>query len=331
MRLVAFAVLFTAPCLVARADDPPKAKAPAFTDPAKAGVDYQVQGEYRGEGEQLGKVGAQVVAEGDGQFVVRLLKGGLPGEGWDGQTEVRARAKRGDGTTSFTSEQTSGTIADGKLTVSLYGDTARLERVERKSPTEGQRPPDGAAVLFDGKSAGEWEKGRLVGGQFLNCDVTSKKRFGDFTLHLEFRTPFMPASRGQQRGNSGVYLQGRYEVQVLDSFGLPAKDNECGGIYKVATPRVNMCFPPLAWQTYDVDFTAARFDAGGKKTADAVVTVRHNGVVIHDAVKLPRATPGGPLTEEGPEPGPLFLQDHDGDPVVYRNVWVVDKRPAVGR
>jgi hypothetical protein len=119
-----------------------------------------------------------------------------------------------------------------------------------------------------------------------------------------------------------MYVHGRYEVQILDSFGLEGKDNECGGIYQIAEPDVNMCFPPLAWQTYDADFQAARYDDQGNKTANARLTVRHNGVVIHDDLELPRATPG--RYGEGPEPGPLFLQDH-GNPVVFRNIWIVEK------
>ena len=104
---------------------------------------------------------------------------------------------------------------------------------------------------------------------------------------------------------SGVYLMGNYEVQVLDSFGLKGLDNECGGIYKNAAPKVNMCFPPLQWQTYDVEFTAAKFDKDGKKTANAVVTVVHNGVTVHDNLELKGATPGGGFKTEGPAPGPL--------------------------
>jgi hypothetical protein len=141
-------------------------------------------------------------------------------------------------------------------------------------------------------------------------------------LHIEFRTPFMPAARGQGRGNSGVYIQGRYECQVLDSFGLEGEDNECGGIYSISKPAVNMCFPPLSWQTYDIDFVAARYDGQGNKTKNARVTIKHNGVVIHKDLELTHGTPG--RHPEGPEPESIFLQDH-GNPVVFRNIWVVNE------
>jgi Domain of Unknown Function (DUF1080) len=131
----------------------------------------------------------------------------------------------------------------------------------------------------------------------------------------------MPNATGQARSNSGCYLQGRYECQILDSFGLEGRDNECGGIYQASKPEVNMCFPPLAWQTYDIEFRAAKFDSDGKKTSSAKVTVKHNGVVIHRNREVPSSTPGGPLGKEGPEAGPLFLQDH-GDPVRFRNIWI---------
>jgi hypothetical protein len=132
----------------------------------------------------------------------------------------------------------------------------------------------------------------------------------------------MPTARDQGRGNSGVYIQSRYEVQVLDSFGLEGEDNECGGIYSIAKPAVNMCLPPLAWQTYDIDFTAARYDEQGNKTKNARVTIKHNGVVIHDNLELPHGTPG--RNAEGPGPDALFLQDH-GNPVAFRNIWAVEK------
>jgi hypothetical protein len=150
--------------------------------------------------------------------------------------------------------------------------------------------------------------------------IVSKEKFNDHRVHLEWRTPFMPEKSGQDRGNSGVYLQGRYEVQILDSYGLEGKDNEAGGIYTVAPPRINMCYPPLQWQTYDIEFRAPRYDAEGNKTTHAKLTVWHNGVLIQDQVEAPyftRAHVGGVMSE----PGPLHLQDH-GNPVWYRNIWV---------
>ena len=119
-------------------------------------------------------------------------------------------------------------------------------------------------------------------------------------------------------------MQGRYEVQILDSFGLEGKHNECAGIYEVKAPSVNMCFPPLSWQTYDVEFTAPRFDENGKKTSNARMTVRHNGVLVHENVEVPGPTRAAP-NKEGSEPGPIFLQDH-GNPIRFRNVWVLEKK-----
>ena len=152
--------------------------------------------------------------------------------------------------------------------------------------------------------------------------IISKREFRDHELHLEFRTPFEPKARGQGRGNSGVYFQSRYEIQVLDSYGLEGLGNECGGIYGVAAPRVNMCAPPLQWQTYDVTFRAPRFDASGKQTENARITAYHNGVLIHDNVEIPGSTTAG-MGGDLSKPGGLYLQDH-GNPVRYRNIWVVE-------
>ena len=149
----------------------------------------------------------------------------------------------------------------------------------------------------------------------------TREKFSSFKLHLEFRTPLMPKERGQGRGNSGVYLQGRYEVQVLDSFGLEGKDNECGGIYKIAAPKVNACLPPLEWQTYDITFYAPKFDANGEKQANAKLTVLHNGIAIHENLEIPVMT-GGALDSNIDQSGPLMLQDHS-DPVQYRNIWLL--------
>lgn len=152
--------------------------------------------------------------------------------------------------------------------------------------------------------------------------IVSRAQFGDHRLHIEFRTPYKPDARGQGRGNSGVYVQGRYEVQVLDSYGLKGANNECGGIYSVKAPRVNMCAPPLQWQTYDITFRAPRFNKDGDKVKNARITVLHNGVNIHDDVELTvDGTTAAPW--KGPaRQGPIYLQDH-GNPVQYRNIWVL--------
>jgi hypothetical protein len=199
---------------------------------------------------------------------------------------------------------------------------ADLPKVNRRSPTIGAKPPEGAVVLFDGSDAKMWTPdGKLSEDNLLIQGVTSKQKFGSYKLHMEFLLSYMPQARGQARSNSGFYNQGRYEVQILDSFGLEGKNNECGGIYEISDPKVNMCFPPLSWQTYDVEFHAAEFDDQGQKTANAWVTVKHNGVVVQNKTELPRTTRASPV-KEGPEPGPIYFQDHS-NPVRFRNIWVL--------
>jgi hypothetical protein len=297
---------------------------PAYTDPKQAGPDFAVQGEYRGQlGE--GEWGAQVIALGDGKFDVVGYAGGLPGDGWKrgDKTNKGTGELKGD-VAEFTGEDWTGTIKDGMFSVTHDGEkVGDLKKVERKSPTLGAKPPEGATVLFDGTSADAFENGKIIEGNLLGAtDAVSKAKFQDHTLHIEFRTPFMPKSRGQGRGNSGVYIHGRYECQVLDSFGLEGADNECGGIYSINKPIVNACLPPLSWQTYDIEFTAARYE-GDKKVKNARATIKHNGIVIHDDQELTHGTPGN--IKEGPEPYGIFLQYH-GNPVAFRNIWVVEKK-----
>lgn len=293
-----------------------------------AGSDYQIQGEYTGtvgsDGEKT-QLGVQVIALGEGKFDAVVYMGGLPGAGWDGSDKIRGQGQAEGDVAKFRSEgQASAEISGGRMVIrSESGETlGTLNRTIRKSPTLGAEPPAGATVLFDGKSADHFERGTLTMGDLLAADCETKHKFGSHKLHIEFRTPFKPKARGQARGNSGVYIQGRYECQVLDSFGLEGENNECGGIYSIARPAVNACLPPLTWQTYDIDFTAAEYE-GDRKVKNSRVTIRHNGIVIHDDLELTHGTPG--KHPEGPGPDVIYLQGH-GNPVVYRNIWVVEKK-----
>lgn len=308
----------------AKKPDQTKKQAPqVYTDPAEAGPDFAIQGEYEGQAEQQ-KLGAQVVADGNGSFRVYFEPGGLPGVGSDGKTnKIEAKAMREGDKTTITGKWT-GTIADGRLTgKTSEGQSFTLTHVVRKSQTLNATPPAGAIDL---NKPDAWDKAKTTPDGFLltqgTGSIRSKQKFKDFTLHIEFRLPFMPMARGQGRANSGVYLQDRYECQVLDSFGLKGANNECAGFYTLLEPTVNMCFPPLSWQTYDFEFKAARFE-GDKKTANAVATVKHNGVVVQDHVELKKETPGG--KKEDDTAGPIQLQDH-GNPVAFRNIWVVETR-----
>ena len=141
---------------------------------------------------------------------------------------------------------------------------------------------------------------------------------------LGLQQPFRPEARGQSRGNSGLYLANRYEVQILDSFGLDGKSNECGGIYQRLAPKVNMCLPPLQWQTFDIDFTKAVADASGQKVSATRLTARLNGVLIHDDVEVPGPTGGARGKDEG-TPDVLRLQGHRNF-VQFRNLWLVEKK-----
>ena len=304
----------------------------ASADPSKVDKDYAFQGEYVGEietGDGKQRWGAQVVAMGDGKFFSAFYPGGLPGDGWDPQRpRLTSEGESRDGTLTLLVEGfTVRVSADGEaITSNPEGkEVGRSEKVKRESPTMGAKPPQGAIVLFGGKDdAAKWEKGRATEDGLLMQGAQTKQKLGAGTLHLEFRLPYEPKGRGQGRGNSGCYMQGRYEVQILDSFGLEGKNNEAGGIYTISNPSVNMCFPPLAWQTYDIEFTPATFDAAGKKTKNARMTVRHNGVVVQDDVEVPNPTTAAPNKEDA-TPGPIYLQDH-GHPVRFRNVWFVEKK-----
>jgi len=196
-----------------------------------------------------------------------------------------------------------------------------------------QTPPKSAIILFNGKDLsngtardGDPARGGVEDGVMSvtarGGDIMTEERFTDFMLHLEFMTPDMPDATGQAKGNSGVFLQGRYEVQVLDSYGIevPGK-GDCGSIYNQFAPLVNACKPPLQWQTYDVVFRGARVDDSGQVVEPTRLTILQNGLVIQNNIQLPGIT-GASIDENVAEPGPVLLQDHGND-VKYRNIWIV--------
>jgi hypothetical protein len=200
--------------------------------------------------------------------------------------------------------------------------------VKPSDTTLGARAPEGAIVLFDGRNLDGWVKldgktpadwpvkdGILTVGK---GNIMTQKRFGDFQLHLEFNVPYMPTQRGQGRGNSGVFLTGSHELQVLDSYKLTLKYDDCGAIYKQIIPSVNASRPPLQWQTYDVTFHKAQLDNDAVKKK-ARVTINWNGITTTDNAEI-SITPGGVDIANGQD-GPLMLQDH-GNAVEYRNIWV---------
>jgi Domain of Unknown Function (DUF1080) len=216
-----------------------------------------------------------------------------------------------------------------------YGDISgvKLAKPEDKEDVKSTPPPKGALVLFDGKNLDHWVSrndpkkpatAKLVDGDALQVgggDIITKETFdGSFKLHVEFRVPYMPKATGQGRGNSGVYMQGRYEVQVLDSYGLDSKDNDCGGIYTIAKPLVNASKAPTVWQSYDIEFHAPKF-VDGKKTEPGRISVLHNGVKIHDDQKITKDNTTSGLGGDPSKPGPIMLQDH-GNPVQFRNIWL---------
>ena len=196
-----------------------------------------------------------------------------------------------------------------------------------------QAPPESAVVLFNGKDLSNWttrdggEPSWNVADDIITVeprtgDIMTKETFTDHFLHVEFMCPDMPEATGQGKGNSGVFLQGRYEIQVLDSYGIkvPGK-GDCGSIYNQFAPLVNACKPALEWQTYDVIFRAPRLNDAGEMLANVRATVIQNGLVILNNVQLPGMT-GANIDSAVGKPGPLLLQDH-GNHLKFRNIWAV--------
>jgi hypothetical protein len=316
-------------------------------------VDFKIQGEYVTAEGAAQKYGIQVIALDKGAFQAVLFPGGLPGAGWDNKNKsllagkldgTKANFTPAEGKRRYLAQSPEAFSATSKFppegqkeysgasdgtTFTLKGadgSAIELKKTVRVSPTMGASPPKNAIVLFDGSNKDAWNGGRLDEvTKLLNTDgkdIFTKQKFGNYSVHIEFMLPYRPEGRGQGRGNSGFYQVLMYEVQVLDSFGLEGKDNECGGVYTKLSPKVNMCLPPLVWQTYDIDFTNA-VEEGGKKVKNARITAKHNGVIIHDNAEINGKTGGSRPDPEG-TPGPFNLQGH-GNPLQYRNIWVVEK------
>jgi hypothetical protein len=225
-------------------------------------------------------------------------------------------------------------VHEGKVNVD---DVERIWRDYAEPPNVKIEPAAGAnkIVLFDGKDFSQWvhENGKGVQWEIVDGamkvipktgSIMTKQDFRDFKLHVEFKLPQMPPGvTGQGRGNSGVYLQRRYEVQILDSYGLEPSNNGCGSLYKFKAPEKNVSKQPGEWQSYDITFRAALYEGEGqsaKKVKNARVTILHNDVLIHNDVELQDKTGAG--RPEGPQPGPILLQEH-GNEVWFRNIWIV--------
>jgi hypothetical protein len=301
------------------------AAGPAITDPAQVDATYAWIGEYTSAagGE---KVGVRVsVRDGDQPLFARLYPGGLPGLGWGtADPEVFSGSLGPQGLQLTADKNPARTIRSaptgGIVLVDAHGRVTALTKISRRSMTLGKAPPRGAQVLFDGTAHDHWKNAKVTEDGLLGVGAETVAPLGGGYLHVEFRTPYMPTSSGQNRGNSGIYLQRRYEIQILDSFALAGIENECGALYRQRKPDLNMALPPLVWQTYDIFFEPATFSSDGQRLRPTQLTVIHNGVPVHYRNMVKDKTGAG--KPEGPEPLPLWLQDH-GDPVFFRNIWFV--------
>lgn len=300
-----FCMILCLACSVS-AKEPDEKSNPTWTDAnaaVKEHAQYQWIGEYKAAD---GKLFYQVTLLKDCHYLVTSFHGGLPGRGWDHSA-----------TTSI--------IVDQK---ELENTLAQSEKVHYQSPTMGKQAPQDATLVMPTGFTKVKDGLLMAGGQ-------SKKEVGSFKMHLEFMLPFKPDRNpsNQDKGNSGVYIFNNYEVQVLDTFALdysakkfPIKLESdmkqwCGSLYRMKMADLNMCLPPLVWQTYDIEFTAPVFK-DGNKIKNAVITVVHNGVKIHDKVELKTGTGAGARRKQLAR-GPIFFQNH-GNPTVFRNVWIVE-------
>ena len=199
----------------------------------------------------------------------------------------------------------------------------KWEKVYRQSPTYGEKPPQGAFVLFADRNLSHFDSARIYeqpDGPALVAGPISKPfyQWKPFTFHAEFMTTYRPTADGQHRANSGIFLAETYEVQILDSFGLEPDYGDCGALYGSRVPDINVCYPPLVWQTFDIEFTPPRFEKG-EKMSNSVWTIKHNGITIHENYEMVKKTAAD--KDEVDEPRGVYLQPGHANHVQFRNMW----------
>lgn len=326
-------------------------KAPEWTDIAAA--DLELAGDYEGEWLDAPRghyfeinkpLAAQLVNVRDGEYTVRFFQqhDARADAYFEGTARTEGEAIKFDAngwTGAATRDGLNGTVRQGETVIRFA-----LKRTDRPSPTLGAKPPAGAIVLFDGSNFDHWQHGggravtwwNLGNGAMeirstrsdedrrnqVGGDIETRQPFGDCRFHMEFRYPVEPGKSGQGRGNSGLFFQRDYEVQVLNSYGLQGNWNECGALYKLAPPKVNAARRPLVWQSYDIEYRASTWK-DGKMTAPARITVFLNGVrVQHDEPLIHITAHAFAQRPNHPQgPGPIRLQDHS-NPIQFRNIWV---------
>jgi hypothetical protein len=290
-------------------------KTPTWTNYNKAMKEhphFRFQGEYIKENQGDGVLALQVLST-EGKFYTSLYQGGLPGEGWNG-SKVTHQWVNEDNIERF---------------IKAY------KKVNRSIRAEDNIAPKGSIVLFDGRKNEKLRGGNII-GDVIQAGFRSTDNYQNIKLHLEYLTPYKPALpiSHPDRGNSGIYLNNAYEVQVMDSFAHDsdkiAWQNETlikkpytwnATIYEVKEPSINMSLPALHWQSFDIEFTAPSFK-DGEKTANARMTVFHNGIKIHDDIEVTKPTRGREKQAEAPE-GIIYFQNHH-NPVMYRNIWLTE-------
>jgi hypothetical protein len=215
-----------------------------------------------------------------------------------------------------------------------------LKREEKKVESLGMKPLPAAVVLFDGKTFNHWRRlddekiaweivddamrinpSTKLKGEIIKSHLVSKQTFKSAQIHLEYRTPFMPGTRDQDRGQSGLFLNGCYEIQILDSFGVDASDEVAGAIFKRKAPTQNVSLPPREWQALDITYQGPKFGEDGKIKMAGEITVIHNDVMVLDRIRVQEPTDGA-IRKPSTEPSGLILQDA-GHSVEFRNIWLV--------